>query len=294
MKTAAVIGASSMLGIEISGQLQADGVRVFSVGRGSGNNVAVDLDRPLGDLPQGLPSVDVVFHCAAAFADESAAGLWANCMTNTMGSLNALALMRHMQCRVCVYAGSIFSNLGVETTARTGYGLSKSLGEQILAWGLIEGDAGGVFCSIRLPQLYDVDGRCCQHQAWFGRIVAYASRGLDLNMPASGGQRNFVHVHDAARLMIQAARNKLTGAWEASHPQSLDYLQIAELAYEAFGLGGQARVAPAKMPFRPLSYPSGEALFNRLGISPAITMAEGLRMIREAGSARAFGPMDVQ
>lgn len=281
-----------MLGTEIISQLRADGIRVLSIGRAQDNDIVLDLDEPLGALPPDGPVVDVVFHCAAAFADDSPAGLWRNCMTNILGNLNVLALMLHLQCRACVYAGSLSSSPGIEDRALTSYGLSKSLGEQILSWGLLEQGAG-LFCSLRFPQLYDVQGRCCQHQAWFGRIIAYASRGLDLNMPAPEGQRNFMHVHDAARLMVQAARDQLTGLWEASHPESLDYLRIANLAYETFGLGGQAKIDPTKPPFRRLSYPSGATLFDRLGASPGITMAQGIRMIREAGSASAFGPMDV-
>ncbi|MGB6008037.1 hypothetical protein, partial [Castellaniella sp.] len=142
-------------------------------------------------------------------------------------------------------------------------------------------------------QLYDVAGRCCRHQPWFGRIVAYASRGMDLNMPASGGPRNFMHVQDAVRVLIRAWREEMSGAWDAVHPEPLDYSWIARCAYDVFGKGGQVTTAQAKQPLRALTLPPGEMLFDRLGLWPQIGMEQGLRMIRDSGCAGAFGPMDV-
>ena len=250
MKAAAVIGASSMLGVELIGQLRAQGVEVLAVGRRSVSDIVLDLDDALVALPDDLPRVDVVFHCAAAFEDDSDEGRRANGKANALGCFNVLKLMRHMQCTTCVYAGSLFSTVGVEAQGRSSYGLSKALGEQVLAWGVMERRPGGLFCSVRLPPLYDVAGRCCRHQPWFGRIVAYASRGMDLNMPASGGPRNFMHVQDAVRVLIRAWREEMSGTWDAVHPEALDYSWIARCAYEVFGKGGQVTTARAKQPFR--------------------------------------------
>lgn len=294
MKTVAVIGAGSALGAELAGQLCEAGVEVLRIGRRQDCDLSLDLDDALAVLPDGLPRVDVVFHCAAAFADDSDGGRWSNGKTNVLGCFNVLRLMQQLQCKACIYAGSLFSTPGVEVRGRSGYGLSKALGEQVLAWGLTESRPDGVFCSLRLPQLYDVMGRCCQHQPWLGRIVAYASRGLDLNMPPSGGPRNFLHMQDAARLLIHAWQEGVNGTWDVVHPESLDYQQIAQCAYDVFGAGGHLRVAEDKQPFRTLNLPSsGGALFDQLRIWPEISMERGLTMIRDAGHAGAFGPMDV-
>lgn len=290
---AAIVGASSMLGVELSRQLLAAGVQVLRIGRGKGCDIVCDLDAIQTIEVDDVREVDVVFHCAAVFADDSAAGQNANGVTNVLGCFNILTLMRQLQCGTCVYAGSLSSTVGVEMQGRSSYGLSKALGEHVLTWGLMERQIGGAFCSLRFPQLYDVEGRCCQHQPWFGRIVAYASRGLDLNMPAPGGARNFVHVHDAARLLIQAWRENVTGVWDIVHPESRDYLQIAQCAYTVFGSGGRVEIAQTKQPFRALHWPSGEPAFNRLNMWPEIDIEQGLRMIRNAGHAGSFGPVDV-
>lgn len=293
LKTVAVIGARSMLGTALVAQLRAAGARVLSIGRSEDCDIALDLDKPSTALPTVVPPVDAIFHCAAAFADDSDEGRVTNGRVNALACFDVLRLMAHLQCSTCIYAGSLFSTVGVEMQGRSSYGLSKSLGEQVLTWGLMERQVGGIFCSLRFPQLYDVEGRCCQHQPWFGRIVAYASRGMDLNMPAPGGARNFLHVHDAARLLIQAWRDNVTDIWDIVHPESRDYLQIAQCAYNVFGSGGRVEIEQTKQPFRALHWPSGEPAFNRLDMWPEIDMEQGLRMIRDAGHAGSFGPVDV-
>jgi nucleoside-diphosphate-sugar epimerase len=293
VKTVAVIGSGSMLGTELVEQLRAVGVVVLCIGRSADCDITLDLDKTLGALPATAPAVDAIFHCAAAFAGDSDEGRVANGRVNALGCFDVLRLMAHLQCSTCIYAGSLYSTVGVEAQGRSSYGLSKALGEQVLAWGLMERQAGGVFCSLRFPQLYDVEGRCCRHQPWFGRIVAYASRGMDLHMPAPGGARNFLHVRDAARLLMQAWQEGVSGIWDIVHPESLDYWQIAQCAYGVFGSGGHIEIAQTKQPFRALNLPAGDALFDRLGMWPEIGMEQGLKMIRDTDCADAFGPLDV-
>ena len=152
----------------------------------------------------------------------------------------------------------------------------------------------GTFCSLLLSQLFDQQGLCCAHQPWFGRIIAYASRGLDLRLPPSGGARNFVHVTDAARLMARAADAKLEGRWPVCHSEMLDNTQIAEIAYREFGVGGNIIIDQNKSPFRRVYFPEDCPLFQQLGDGPQISMAEGIAMIHRSGHAEDFGPMDVQ
>ena len=293
MKSAAVLGASSMLGTELVRQLRANQVNVISIGRGGQNDIVHDLAMMSDTSQTDLPEVDALFHCASAFADDSAAGQWTNCQTNTLGCLGVLGLMRRLRCSTCIYAGSISSTPGADEFGRSSYGLSKALGEQILTWGLSEHRRDSTFCSVRLPQLFDTEGRCCLHQQWFGRIVAYASRGLDLNMPPPGGARNFLHVDDAARLMILAQHAGLTGTWNACHPESLTYLQIAQHAYDIFDSRGRITTDASKAPFRSISFPDGTPLLSHLRAPPLINIRNGLKMIQEAGTSQAFGPLDV-
>jgi len=108
------------------------------------------------------------------------------------------------------------------------------------------------------------------------------------------GPRNFLHVSDAARLIIRAAEINLNGCWPACHTESLDIYQIAEIAYREFGRGGRIVIDSKKKPFRSVSYPSDLSLFEHLQDKPQISMAEGIAMIHRNNYAEHFGPMDVQ
>lgn len=172
------------------------------------------------------------------------------------------------------------------------YGFSKARGEDILEWGLSRNKM--LFTSLRFPQLYDEYGECCRHQPWFGRIIAYAAAGKDLRMPRSLGQRNFVHVSDAAHLLCAASERKATGRMNIAHFESLSYGQIASMAYSVFKNGGNIYEVERKEPFRKVNFPSGESAFDSLGYRTAIMMLNGLTMIKNLNAQGNFGPMDVE
>lgn len=281
-----------MLGKEISGQLKGKGHTVISVGRATHNDIRFDLVGTFDPDPYSGLRAEALIHCASSFEGDDPDGVRINFATNTMGCLNVLTLMQALSCRYCLYAGTIVSNDDFEPGKMNSYGLSKALAERILDWGIRR--EKGKFCSLRLTQLYDTAGACCRHQPWFGRIVAYASRGKDIRMPRSMGGRNYLHVTDAASLLIRALEVELVGFWSVCHAEQLDHAEIARLAYAEFGHGGEVLLDERKLPFRKVNYPDSTALFEKLGRVPVISMADGLKMIHQAGTAADFGPMDVQ
>ncbi len=290
MKTAAVIGARSMLGSQLVERLTARGVVTVTVGRSEADDILFDLSDERAEVPQAV-SADVVFHCAASFAGDSDEGFRQNFAANAASAFTVAGLVRDLKAKALVYAGSASSDRTLDPGNFTSYGLTKGLAEQVFDWALQRQNVR--FCSLRFSQLFDTQGRCCDHQAWFGRVIAYASRGQDIRMPRSDGVRNFIHVRDAADLMIRAAESDASGVLDVVHPQSLTIEEIAGIAYEAFGTGGRSVVVPEKPPFRPIHFPDGAQAFEQLGLYPAIDMGEGIRMIRDAGTAKAFGPMDI-
>ena len=109
MKTAAVIGANSMLGSGLVSVLSSMGVEVKSVGRYAKADIHLDLEKGfLSPLPENT-CVDVIFHCAASFADDSREGIRENFQVNTAGCLWVLELAEHLGCDTIVYAGSVSS-----------------------------------------------------------------------------------------------------------------------------------------------------------------------------------------
>jgi nucleoside-diphosphate-sugar epimerase len=289
MKTAAVVGASGMLGRELVAQLRHANVDVLTIGRRAQDAIRFDLEQPAPAFDAPLPVVDALFHCASSFGGDDQAGCIQNVRVNEQGALHLIALAQHLRCPTVVYAGSISSQPDDATI--TSYGLSKAHAEAWLSWGMAR--TGGRACSLRLAQLYDTDGACCVHQPWFGRIVAYVSRGLELRLPPPSSPRNFVHVSDAARLMIKAAHERLEGVWPLCHDERLHYEEIARIADDIFGASASIVIDPHKSPFRSNEFPNSAHLFERLTDRPRISMREGLALIRQMGQAMHFGPMDV-
>ena len=288
-----VLGATFMRGREVERQLRAAEVEVVRAGRSKDMDVVVDLGSgtPPTFVTQG--GADTLIHCAAAFSGDDSAGTRNNFRINALGALDTLEISRRMGGGRIVYAGTLFSESALEPDRpMTSYGMSKLEGERILNWGMTHD--GGAFCSLRLTQLLDTEGMCCRHQPWFGRIVAYASRGLTLRMPVSEGPRNFLHVSDAARLLIAATGSGLSGSHPVTHPTDTDLHALALDAYAVFGQGGKLLVDLQKKPFRRILFPHDSHALNALGLQPKVDALYALRLIRHADTASRFGPLDVQ
>ena len=202
-----------------------------------------------------------------------------------------LELAGLLNCEQIIYAGSLSSYPNFDRTMSS-YGLTKSLGRDVLGWG--SNSTGMNFCSLDLTQLYDDQGRCCIHQPWIGRIIAYASRGLSLQLPQSAGVRNFLHVNDAARLLVKAASIRLSGSWPLCGRESFTMTEFARKAYDVFGEGGAIGIDQSKVPFRAVRYPDSKATYTALGDSPIVDLETGLQRIKKLGTAVMFGPLDVK
>ena len=290
MRTAAIIGARSMLGSQLVKRLQQRGIVTVTIGRSEADDIGFDLMAPVAHIPADV-AADVVLHCAASFAGDNEDGFRRNFAANAASAVAVAGLVRDLKATTLVYAGSASSDQALDPGNFTSYGLSKGIAEQIFDWALQRQNVR--FCSLRFSQLFDTEGRCCDHQAWFGRVIAYASRGQDIRMPRSDGVRNFLHVRDAADLMIRAAERDVAGILDVAHPESLTIEQIADIAFDVFAKGGRAVIAPEKTPFRPIHFPDSAEAFERMDFQPAINMRDGIAMIRDAQTAPTFGPMDL-
>lgn len=286
-----IIGHTSMLGSRLSKLLQKQGYKVITCGRDISSDIQFDLR---SGFTQGIPSgikADAVYHCAAAFGDDSPEGCRLNDLVNAHSCYWIIEMCMAVDCRHLVYAGTSSSYVDPETGYISSYGFSKARAEDILQWGLSRIGIG--FASLRFPQLYDENGECCRHQPWFGRIIAYASSGKLLRLPRSNSTRNFIHIDDAALMMQAAFENKVMGCLGLSHHESLTYKDIAAKAYEIFASKGDFIEIPEKTPFRKVFFPDGTESFGILNCWPSITMSDGINMIKLAGTANKFGPMDV-
>ena len=270
-------------------QLSRTSIETLSAGRDPSDDIFVDLGA--GMMPVTDHRADTLLVLASAFGGNTEAGRRDNIRTNVAGCAEVIALAVAVGVTNLVFAGTSFSYLATTQDSMAGYGFTKSIAEQVLQWHCES--LGSKFCSLRFGPLWDTGGRCCVHQPWFGRIIAYASRGLPLGMPASDGPRNYTHVDDAARLLIAAAEQQVKGVHAACHPRSIDSFELAEAAYRIFGHKPQAFIAHEKMPFRKIEFPCDAAFFDLVNMHPSVDLPDGLHLIKEAGTAGRFGPMDV-
>ncbi|WP_409525345.1 NAD-dependent epimerase/dehydratase family protein [Nitrincola sp. MINF-07-Sa-05] len=293
MKRVVVLGASSMLGREVVRQLKSYEIEVIQAGRSADMDIIVSHGSGKSPIFSIQCNADVLIHCTAAFGNDDLEGIRLNIAVNIGSAVDVIEIATKMSINRIVYAGSLSSDPSCEPDkAMSSYGMSKLNCENILNWSTIR--RGGSFCSLRLTQLLDTDGDCCRHQPWFGRIVAYASQGLTLRIPASNGTRNFLHISDAARILIAAANSDFSGYIPIIHPINIDLHTLAIEAFTIFGQGGEVVVDPKKTPFRMITFPHDTSMRDILGIKPQLSTVEVLHMIRDAGTACRFGPLDVQ
>ncbi|CAN7387512.1 NAD-dependent epimerase/dehydratase family protein [Neorhizobium sp. LjRoot104] len=278
---AAIIGPRSMLGRGLSKQLKSAGITVITIGRHSDDDIRFDLTEGAPDT-RGL-TADVVYHCACAFGDDSEQGVVLNMASNGDSAQAVTTLTTSLGASTLIYAGSVLSDPSVTPDGQSSYGMTKGIAELYFTWAMTKRMFR--FCSVRLAQLYDTEGMCKAHQPWIGVIVTNAASGVDTTMPpADGAPRNYLHVQEAAAAMIAANDLELTGIVNFTNPQSVTVSDIANAAYEAFGKGGRVIIDPAKGSFRPMYFPETSASLP----DPKITMDDGMRMIREAGTAPGF------
>ena len=289
MNTAVVTGSRSMLGRSLCALLRERGVEVIEAGRHE--DAAIRLNLADGVKGEVDGTADAIFHCAASLVADMPDGVRENQQVNATGSLAVAELAERLGCRVLINAGTLSSNPEFDPRGRNSYGLTKAHGEELMDWFLARTEAR--FCSLRFPQLYDTEGDCIRHQPWYGRAIAYAAQGADVNLPASEGPRSFLHVDEAARLLVGVVKAEEEGVLNVVHPELVTVEELFRITYGVFGQGGEIRIAPEKPPFRKVNYPNTQSTFARLKWDAQISLEEGVRRIREAGAASAFGPLDV-
>lgn len=146
MKTAAIIGTRSMLGGQLVARLRNMGVETISVGRAKTDDIFFDIEGGSAKAPDGL-TADVLFHCAASFADDGPSGTQQNFAANAASALHVAELAKRLQTRAVIYAGSLSSDATLDAAPLTSYGLTKQLAEQMLEWSSQK--LGFRFCSLR-------------------------------------------------------------------------------------------------------------------------------------------------
>ncbi len=231
-----VTGASGFIGIEVARQLTEDGNCPRLMLRRTARRpflkdipaetVQADLELPL-TLRSALRKVDAVIHLGARAAFSSYRALHPSIVN---GSINLMQASIEAGVRHFVYAGTLLAYSGgpspvdqqTPAAPQSPYGKAKHRAEVQL--GQMAKRADMRFVSLRLPHVYGAYSLLFD-QIRRGRII----------FPGRGTNRfAHLHVHDAARALIQAAHSDLSGVWVLGDDQPCTwntFFQIARRSY---------------------------------------------------------------
>jgi len=231
-----VTGATGFIGIEVSRQLAAEGMRPrLMVRRPLRGIMLKNLDariiqadlRSYGSLDRALREIDTVIHLGARAAFEPYPRLYPSIVK---GSLNLLQAAAEAGVETFVFGGSllVYGDSGEPIDQETppdpasGYGRAKLEAE--LRMQEMAAERGVCFVSLRLPHVYGA------HSLLFDQV-----RHGRVFFPGRGDNR-FAHLHvgDAARALIQAAKNRRPGIRVVADEQSCtwnDYFETIQTYY---------------------------------------------------------------
>ncbi len=286
-----------MLGSALKSRLDQIGEPYITAGRSADSDIHIDLSVLPPALPKDFVTIDEVkniYILASSFEGDTANGTNINLMVNSTSSAYAILLAETLRPQALIYSGSVFSYGDFDIQrGLSSYGLTKRFAEELLAWWAKQTEVR--FASVRFSQLFDNIGMCITHQPWIGRIVRYAFEKRSLYMPQSEGRRNFLHVDDAAALLLEVSKNTyLSGILNGCSPHQHSYEELAHIAFTFNGCINNLHISNEKQPFRPVCLPKDKLLYEILGQEPMISPASWIDQIAALKSWPFFGPMDVQ
>ena len=294
--TSIILGHNSMLGEAIKSLLDDLHEDYITVGRHRDSDIQITQEREPAKLlgkRESRAGVDSLFVLSSTFEADTSRGISSNILGNSSIANYAISLAEAFEPLSIIYSGSVSSYEGFDAhRGLSSYGLTKRIVEDLLAWFATR--SGSRFASVRFSQLVDDRGRCVTHQPWIGRIIRYAFERGHLFMPRSGGKRNFLHIDDAASLLLAVQRNPhLEGVLNGCSPDPYSYHDLAQIAFRFNDCLDKLHLDERKQPFRPVDPPNDVLLYELIDEMPSVSPESWIERIAMLNSCAGFGPMDV-
>ena len=272
-----IVGSTSVVGKALKDCLTLQGLEVKLAGR---READIKFDLAIWDEQPNLDeSFDVVVHVAADFGGNSNEDFIRAELVNSVGTLSSCSLAQHVQAKHFVLLSTMFSTYRAGDPYYGVYSLSKRHSEE----------AAIFFCEERnLPltilkpsQIYDDEGLCRRHQAFFYLVADRAQAGQDIELFGNNdARRNYINLSDFSEILLRVVQKRKTGEFLCLHP---DYVRISEMAiaaYAAFGTRGMVRHVRDRPSLADLPEIFDDTLYRGIDFRPRIDIREGYKRIK--------------
>jgi nucleoside-diphosphate-sugar epimerase len=289
MKKALVIGSEGNIGAPLVRHLRTIGYEVLESDIRPGwraNFVMADINHPVDLLPAFDWQPDVVFLLSAMVSRvtcEQASSLAIS--TNLSGVNNILQLAKRARAKVVFFSTSEVYGPGCDPMDEAAaqpqpnnrYGLSKLLGEQLVAYEVRNYGLDAVV--LRPFMIYDEHEDFGDHRSAMIRFTTDLALGRPIQVHR-GAARSWLHISDAVRAIEAAARSRQFAVINIGHPDVMPIEQLAEMIRARLGAPAglvQVNDIPAQMTLH--KRPTLDRMKDLLGVVPSVSIEDGVGLV---------------
>jgi nucleoside-diphosphate-sugar epimerase len=296
IRKALVLGSEGNIGVPLVRHLRSRGVQVLEADIRPGWRDAylmADINHPVDLLPAFDWGPDTVFLLSAMVSRvtcEQASGL--AIATNLGGVNNVLQLAKRSNAQVVFFSTSeVYGpecdpmDEGISNPRPNNrYGLSKLLGEQLVEY---EARTHGLKAVVLRPfMMYDENEDLGDHRSAMIRFTSDLALGRPIEVHR-GSARSWLHVSDAIRAIEAAASVEQYSVINIGHPDVAPIADLAEMIRATLGADPELvriKDLPSRMTL--VKRPSLTRMRELLGVDPAVSLREGVRLVCARVQAR--------
>jgi nucleoside-diphosphate-sugar epimerase len=270
-----IVGGTSSLAHALQPML-SEFAEVITAGR-TKCDVHLDLSDPVKDIV--LPEdIDVVINTAAHFGGNDIGCMYDAVNVNVMGTLRLCTASHRAGVKHLIGISSTSAYLD-ETSDYFGfYALSKRQSDEVLQ--LLCSSLSMPYTILRPSQLYGNDDSFRRHQPFLYTSLDRAQKGEDLIIYGSrDALRNFLHVDDFCRVIIQVITNRITGLYACTNPVNVSLSQVAYAAINAFSSSSKVIFANEKKEISDNVFSYDESIYKKTSCFPKVKLSDGLKRI---------------
>jgi nucleoside-diphosphate-sugar epimerase len=226
-KTVLVLGATGFVGSYLADELRA-GHRVVTTSRsGASADHAFELADAASSTLFDTVAPDVVVNCTVGYGPTLE-----ECFEVNVRQSAALYMALRRRSLHFVQLSSV--SAAPDNRHATDYGLTKSLGEELLRHCAANGSLR--VSILRFGQIFDLAGRFAKSQPGLAAWVAAMHAGAPITVYTRDAQpRSYIPVETVVRAVVHAIRTPVLGTHDVIGPDAYTPLELARLLVELAG-----------------------------------------------------------